>query len=190
MKKDIIYFEKAGPKNTDAVVQAVAERAGELGIEHVVVASTTGRTAKAFHEALRDRGVSVIGVTIHAGWKEKDHRFLSDEERARLEAEGIRVVMSTHALSGVGRSISDKFGTISHVEIIAQVLKLMGQGMKVAVEVTVMAADAGAIPTDREIIAVGGSGSGSDTAIVLKGAHQNNFFDLDIREIIAMPRKK
>ena len=74
--------------------------------------------------------------------------------------------------------------------MIAHVLKLMSQGVKVAVEVAIMAADAGAVPTDEEIIAVGGSGTGADTAIVLQGAHQNNFFDLDIREIIAMPRKK
>ncbi|MEW6354743.1 MAG: pyruvate kinase alpha/beta domain-containing protein [Planctomycetota bacterium] len=190
MKKDIIYFEKAGRRNTDDVIAAVAARADELDIRHVVVASTSGETARKFNEALRGRGISVVCVTLHAGWKEKDHKFLSDEARRRLEADGIRVVMSIHALSGVGRSISDKFGTISHVEIIAHVLKLMGEGMKVAVEVSVMAADAGAIPTDREIIAVGGSGSGADTAIVLKAAHQNNFFDLEIREIIAMPRKK
>ena len=61
---------------------------------------------------------------------------------------------------------------------------------KVAVEVAVMAADAGLIPTDREIIAVGGSGGGANAAIVLKAAHMNNFFDLEIREIIAKPRQR
>ena len=52
-----------------------------------------------------------------------------------------------------------------------------------------MAADAALIPTDTEVIAVGGSGKGADAACVIKPAHMNNFFDLEIREIIAMPRK-
>jgi len=53
-----------------------------------------------------------------------------------------------------------------------------------------MAADAGEVPTDREIIAVGGTGKGADTAVVLKPAHMNNFFDLEIREILAKPRQR
>ena len=77
------------------------------------------------------------------------------------------------------------------MEIIAHTLRLFGgEGIKVAVEVSVMAADAGLIPTNREIIAVGGSGAGADSAIVLKAAHMNNFFDLEIREIIAKPRQR
>ena len=77
------------------------------------------------------------------------------------------------------------------MEIIAHTLRLFGgEGIKVAVEVSVMAADAGLIPTSREIIAVGGSSGGADSAIVLKAAHMNNFFDLEIREIIAKPRQR
>ncbi|MCK4591804.1 MAG: hypothetical protein KAT86_08625 [Candidatus Latescibacteria bacterium] len=53
-----------------------------------------------------------------------------------------------------------------------------------------MAADAGLIPTDREIIAVGGSGGGAEAAIVLKATYMNNFFDLEIRKIIAKPRQR
>jgi len=51
-----------------------------------------------------------------------------------------------------------------------------------------MAADAGTL-TGNDIISVGGSGGGADAALVLKPAHQNNFFDLRIREIICKPRK-
>jgi len=94
----------------------------------------------------------------------------------------VKVLVCSHALSGVGRSITNKFGGISQVEIIAYTLRLFGtEGLKVAVEVAVMAADAGLVPTDCEIIAVGGSGGGADTAVVLKAAHMNNFFDLEIR---------
>ena len=101
------------------------------------------------------------------------------------------MLVCSHALSGVGRSITGKFGGVSHVEVIAHTLRLFGtDGIKVAVEVAVMAADAGLVPTDREIIACGGTAGGADTAIVLKAAHMNNFFDLEIREIIAKPRQR
>jgi len=51
-----------------------------------------------------------------------------------------------------------------------------------------MAADAGLIPMDREVIAIGGTAQGVDTALVISPAHMNNVFDLRIREIIAIPR--
>jgi hypothetical protein len=69
----------------------------------------------------------------------------------------------------------------------ADTLRLFGQGIKVAVEVAVMAADAGAL-TGNDIISIGGSGRGADAALVLKPAHQNNFFDMRIREVVCKPR--
>jgi hypothetical protein len=57
----------------------------------------------------------------------------------------------------------------------------------VAVEVAIMAADAGAL-SGSDIVSIGGSGSGADAALILKPAHQNNFFDMRIREVICKPR--
>ena len=187
--KEIIYFHKRGPQNTDAVVEAVKKRCEELGISHVVVASNTGETALKFWDALKDSHVKLVSVTEHAGFSGGDDVFITPERRQELQEKGIQVLMASHSLSGVGRSISNKFGGISHVEIIAHTLRRLGQGIKVTVEVSIMAADAGLIPTDTEIIAVGGTGKGADAAAVIKPAHMNNFFDLEIREIIAMPRK-
>ena len=188
--KEIDYFERSGSGNTGAVIQAVQRAVKELGIEHVVVASDTGETTLKFCEALRGSGVKLISVCEHAGYDGGDESSIAEEGRRNLEGKGIRVLVCAHALSGVGRSITKKFGGISHAEIIAYTLKLFGtDGIKVAVEVSVMAADAGLIPTDREIIAVGGTNSGADSAIVLKAAHMNNFFDLEVREILAKPRQ-
>jgi len=187
----IVYFDRPGRENTEAVADAVRERRAELGIEHVVVASNTGATALALWDALKDAGATLVSVGEHAGFRGGDQQELTTDQRRALEAKGIKVLICSHALSGVGRSVTNKFGGISHVEIVAQTLKRFGgEGIKVAVEVAVMAADAGLVPTDREIIAVGGSGGGADTAIVLKAAHMNNFFDLEIREIIAKPRQR
>jgi hypothetical protein len=71
------------------------------------------------------------------------------------------------------------------VRIVASVLRLFCQGMKVAIEVTLMAADAGIIPVDQEVVVIGGSSRGADTAIIIQPANTTNFLDLDIHEIIA-----
>ena len=187
--KEIIYFDRPGPQNTDAVAEAVKKRSAELGIRFVVLASNTGETALKFWNALKDTDVKLVSVTEHSGFSGGDKLFITPEMRKDLEEKGVDVLIASHILSGVGRSISNKFGGISHVEIIAHTLRRIGQGIKVGVEISIMAADAGLIPTDTEIIAVGGSGKGADAAAVIKPAHMNNFFDLEIREIIAMPRK-
>jgi hypothetical protein len=187
----IVYFDRPGRANTAGVVEAVCERRAELGIEHVVVASGSGATALKLWEALEGTGTTLVSVPEHAGFGGGDAPSLSDEQRRALEERGIAVLVCSHALSGVARSITRKFGGVSHVEIIAYTLRLFGgEGLKVAVEVAVMAADAGLVPTDREIIAVGGSGGGADCAIVLKAAHMNSFFDLEIREVLAKPRSR
>ena len=54
----------------------------------------------------------------------------------------------------------------------------------------IMAADAGVIPVDQAVVAIGGTGRGADTAIVIQPANTTNFLDLDIHEIIAKPSTK
>jgi hypothetical protein len=112
---------------------------------------------------------------------------MSNDVRSDLENKGIRVIAATHALSGLERSVFKKYGGSYPVLLIADTLRLFGQGVKVAVEISVMAADAGAL-TGKDIIAVGGSARGCDSALVLKPVCQSDFFDMRIREIICKPR--
>jgi hypothetical protein len=50
-----------------------------------------------------------------------------------------------------------------------------------------MAADAGLIRTDADVIAVGGTGTGADTAAVIRPANVARFFDLKVRGILCKP---
>jgi len=186
--KEIIYFDTPGAKNTDQVIQSVKKRIQELNIQHLVVASTSGATALKTWEELKDSNVSIVCVGEHYGFWGGDEQRFSEETRKNLESKGVKVFIGSHALSGVGRSITNKFKGISHTEIIAYTLRQFGEGLKVCVEISIMAADAGLIPTDREVIAIGGTSKGADTAIVLKAAHMHNYFDLEIQEIVAKPR--
>jgi hypothetical protein len=88
----------------------------------------------------------------------------------------------------VGRAIRRKLNTYQFDEIIANTLRIFGEGTKVAVEIAIMAADSGLISIQENIIAIGGSGRGADTALVLTPSNVQNFFDLKIREIICKPQ--
>ncbi len=171
----------------DLVINAVRRRLTRGGIRCVVVATSTGETGARFLDALAGRDVQLVCITHHAGFREGDALDLLPEHETILRAAGVPILVASHALSGVGRSISAQFGGTTPVELIAHTLRLFGQGMKVCVEIAVMAADAGRIPTDRDVICVGGTGRGADTAVVLRPAHMNRFFDLRVREILCKP---
>ena len=186
-KEQIIYLERPGPQNTEDIIDAVTAYIARSGLERVVVASTTGSTATKFAKALENKAKLIV-VTHHTGFSQEGAQRFDAEKRRNLELQGITVLTQSHVLSGVERSISRKFGGVSRVETISEALRsLLGHGLKVCVEIAIMAADAGAIPI-ADIVAVGGTGSGSDTAVVIRPAHMNNFFDARIREIIVMPR--
>ena len=187
MVKQITYFEKPGPENTAACVAAAVARAEELGVRYLVVASSSGDTAEALRAAVGQRQMQVVCVTYHAGFHGGDDA-LPLQRRKELRDQGIEVVICSHALSGVERAIKNKLGTTGPLEIMAHTLRCFGQGVKVAVEIAVMAADSAAVPTDEDIICLGGSGTGCDAAVVLRAAHQNNFFDLRVKEMVALVR--
>jgi hypothetical protein len=180
-----MYFDKPGKDNTQQTLRLAAHRAKELEISEVVVASITGDTALKAIEIFDGPRITV--VTYHSGFKEPFKSAMSEAVKKDLLKKGMTVIAASHALSGIERSIAKKHSGVYPVLIMADTLRLFGQGTKVAVEVTVMAADAGAL-SGNDIVAIGGSGHGADTALVLKPAHQNNFFDLRIREIICKPR--
>lgn len=188
----VLYSDSPGRKNTDKVIKAAINRLDAGGIGHLVVASSSGQTADRFLKALGDRPVKLVVVTSHCGFENEGECEMSEDTIDRLNRSGVTVVRASHVLSGIERSITRKLGGASRIEAISEALRsLFGQGMKVCVEVTIMAADSGAVPCGEvEVIAVGGTGWGADTACVVRPAHANGFFDFEVREILAMPRRK
>ena len=181
-----MYFDTHGKANTAQTLTLAFERAEELGIREVVVASTRGGTA---YQALeRFKGYKVVVVTYHNGFKDPFTTIMPEDVRGDLEKKGARVVCATHALSGVERSLFKKYEGSYPVLLIADTLRLFGQGVKVAVEISIMAADAGTL-SGGDIVVIGGSGRGADAALVLRPANQSDLFDMRIREIICKPRE-
>jgi hypothetical protein len=181
-----IYFLEPGSVNTEETLKVAKRRAEELGIKSVVVASTSGETGlKALKVFANYR---VVVVTHAAGFPTPDVQELTQANKSAILEKGGMVLTATHAFGGVGRAARRRFNTYQVDEIMAHTLKVFGQGTKVACEIILMAADAGLIRTDEEIISIGGTGSGADTALVIKPAHTHDFFQLKVREVLCKPR--
>ncbi len=180
-----MHFNEPGKTNTDQTLKLAYSRGKELGLDEVVVATTTGKTAYRALEIFND--FKITAVSYHCGFKEPFKKSMADETRKDLEVKGVTVISATHALSGVERSIAKRYSGSYPALLIADTLRLFGQGTKVGVEISIMAADAGAL-SGQDLISIGGTGRGADAALVLKPACQSDLFDLRIREIICKPR--
>lgn len=185
--KQITYFTKPGKINTQRTLELALERAQELKVKNIVVASTTGYTAKKLLEFNRS-GLNIVCVSHHAGFEKPGAVELSVSTQNYLEKHGIKVYRATHFFSGIARAIRAKFGGLYTGEIVAHTYRTLSEGVKVCVEIAIMALDAGLIPYGKEIIAIAGTAQGADTAIVIRPAHGRYFFDTKILEIICMPR--
>jgi len=180
------YFAKAGPRNTAPLFEAVARRAEALNIRTLILATNSGRTAFEALDRLGE-GFDIVAVTHVTGYAEPNVQEMDEKDRRELEKRGIRVLTCQHALGGIGRAVRNKLGTYQIDEIIAYTLRTFGQGVKVAVEVALMAADAGLIRVGENVISIGGSARGADSAIVVQPANSFRFFDLKVKEIICKP---
>ncbi|WP_214045605.1 pyruvate kinase alpha/beta domain-containing protein [Methanomethylovorans sp.] len=193
MEKTIIYLESTGKENTQLIIDAALKRAEELGIGQIVVSSTTGYTAREIAKAAKGKMLKIVCVSHQYGVKEDGKWEMDADTLKELQDMEVEVVTQSHLFSGIERAISNKLGGASRTDVISNTLRsLFGQGFKVVVEITMMAADSGKIPVTpgTEVIAIAGTGHGADVAVVMKPAHSQRFFDAQIREIIAMPRAK
>jgi hypothetical protein len=186
MEGKIVYFDKPGVDNMEETLRIAKERADELGIKTIVVATTVGNTAARAVEVFKD--LKVVAVTHSAGFRGPNTQELTKENREKIEKGGGTILTATHLFSGVGAAMRRKFNTYLLGDIVANTLRIMGQGMKVVVEITVMAADAGLVRTGEDCIAIAGTGRGADFAVVLRPVNSADFFDLRIREVLCKPR--
>lgn len=191
IQKKIWYYEKPGESNTRDSAGFAIERAKELGIKTIVVASTTGKTARVFFEAMKGTGIELVVVSHVFGFARPGEWEFSEETATELRKQGVRIVTGTHAFSGIERAFSrsPKVGGGSRSDAVAEALRrIIANGLKVAAECVLIATDQGILDINKEVVAVGGTGSGADTVCVIRPAYSGSLFDLQVREIVAMPR--
>ncbi|MBI5206899.1 MAG: hypothetical protein HY934_03820 [Candidatus Firestonebacteria bacterium] len=180
----MILWEKPGRENTKKTISIALDTARKLNINDIVVASNTGETIKEFNNT----GLNIICVTHQVGFVRPGEDEMSSETRKYLNNQGIKILTTTHLFRGLDRALSKAAGGWYPAEITSNVLRIFGQGTKVAVEIAVMALDAGLVPYGKEIISIGGTTRGADTAIIIIPAHSHDFFQTKVREIICKPR--
>ena len=185
MEGKTVYFDNPGQENTEETLRIARARAEELGISTIVVATTVGDTAVRSVEVFE--GMKVIAVTHVAGMREPDTQEFTDENRQKVESKGGIVLTTTHAFTGIDGAMRKKFRMFLLGDVIANTLRIFGQGMKVVPEIALMAADAGLVRTDEDIIAIAGTGRGADTAVVLRPTNTSDFFDMKVREVLCKP---
>jgi hypothetical protein len=186
MEVQSVYFAESGSAQTEKTLEIAKKRAEQLGIKTIVVASTSGETGVMAVKTFAN--YRVVVVTHATGFPTPDVQELAQQNRAEILEKGGMILTATHAFGGVGRAVRRRFNTYQVDEIIAHTLRVFGQGTKVACEIVLMAADAGLIRTDEEVISIGGTGSGADTALVIKPAHTHDFFELKVKEVLCKPR--
>ncbi len=180
------YFQEASPKHTDRVIQLVREFIdANPEISKIIVATTEGVTGLKVTDSFPDR--EIIVITHHTGFVEPNYNELDDETRKKLEEAGAKILTTTHAFAGIGRSLRKRFGTWTIPEIFAIAYRTFGQGTKVCAELALMAADAGLVSVNEDVICIGGTGRGADTAWVVRPANTSDFPDLRMKACICKP---
>lgn len=187
LESTVAYFEKKGIVNTEKTLEISLARAKEANIKKIVVASSTGETALKLH-GMAENSVKIIAVTYNAGSRFRTEVEQFNKNHETLLQKEILVVRGLHAFSGVEKGFSEHYKTnFLPLNIVADTLRMFSQGVKVCVEIAVMAAEHGFVTPEEEIIAVGGSGHGADTALIMKPVFAADLFKAKIKALLCMP---
>ena len=190
-KIEVEYFEKAGPENTERALQIAKSYAEENNIKDIICASTTGATGLKLIELFDSEEYNLILVTHSDGFAKVGFQEFLLENRGQIQnTSKAKILTGTHAFSGISRSFRNELKTYTINEIIARLLRsILGDGLKVCVEITLMTADAGLISCEKEkaVLAIAGTGRGADTVAVIQPAYTANFLDLRVKQILCKP---
>lgn len=183
-----MHFEKPGIANTEKTLKIAFDYARDNHVRDIIIASTTGHTAGMLLAGFPDRSsFNIVVVTHNTGFKEAGVQEFPEGLRDELTAHGIKVLTGTMVLRSLGTAIRELVG-YSQQDLVANTLRMFCQGIKVCVEISAMAADAGLVPP-ADVIAVAGTGHGADTACLIKADSSNRFFHIKIRKILVKPKE-
>ncbi len=194
--KSAFYFQYRGEVNTRKALELARDRALELGLKKMVVASETGRSALKALEALKGTRLKLIVVThypaktwgpkgeIPIGLSRPEYR----QVKRYLEEQGAVIVQGTRPFAGIGRALG--WEAPVPATFVDKALELFGSGTKIAIEAAVMATDSGALEPGEEVVALGGTYKGLDTALVVRTSYSGSLFtEFEVLELIAKPRR-
>jgi hypothetical protein len=180
MESKIVYFEDIRSENTTAVFELVKERLSKGGIQKLVLASTTGSTAVKALEFFKETDAQLVVVPHQYDFYRETNRFPQDLVKTLRDA-GHSVHFGTMLFH------TDKLYGTDTPSVMANLLRCFSQGVKVCFEIVMMATDGGHLVKGERVIAIAGTGRGSDTALVMQASSSQNFKKLRVTEIICKP---
>ncbi len=174
--------------NTIESFELAYAKAIELDTD-IVLATTSGNTALRFAQFLQKKKFErkVVVVSHAYGTKERGRNAMSEDIRQQLRAEGFIIVTAAHALSGVERGLNNVFKGIYPAEIMAHALRMISAGVKVCVEISLMACDAGAIEYKKPVVCIGGTGKNADTVCVITPTYSASVLETKVNDILCKP---
>lgn len=181
MNRNIVYYEKTGKENTDTTFQIVKEYLDtHKEIKKIVLASTTGSSAKKANEFFKETDVKLIVIPHQYDFMNQGNRFDKEVEE-ELKSAGHEVHYGTMLFH------TDKLFGSNVPTTIANFLRCFSEGYKVCYEIVLMATDAGLLDTGEPVIAIAGTGFGADTSLIMQAASTQNLKKLRINEILCKP---
>ncbi len=190
MNVEVMYFEKGGPHNTEKALEIAKKYADQFDIKDIVMASTTGTTAEKSLQFFNPNECNLVVITHSYYFMGVNKRQEFPEEKiADLKNKGLKFFIGTHAFAGPERSMRMSLKQWGPIELLAKYLRTnFSQGMKVCMEIAVMAVDAGLIDNiEKDIICIGGTGRGADTVCIIKPAPTSLFDALRVKMILCKP---
>ena len=145
------------------------------------MASTRGFTVKSFLDAVEGKGIDLVVVPWRFNFKKEEGNPFPQELVKELQAKKHIVHFGTMLFH-----TGDLYGTDTPMAL-ANIIRVLGQGMKVCVEITMMACDGGCIKMGEKVMVVAGTHSGADFAVVATAASSTQVTSLRINEIICKP---
>jgi hypothetical protein len=179
MEEPIVYFEESGKDNTATVFDVVDRALSDTSIGKVVLASTRGDTARYAMDRYKGQDLRLIIVPHQYGFG-PGQRF-PQELVLRAREEGHQVYFGTmlfHQETLFGEGPAQR---------VADFLRIFCQGVKVCVEILLMAGNAGLVSEGEHVVVVAGTGSGADTAMIMTGATSRNLKALHVSRILCKP---
>jgi len=195
--KNTFYFNVCGQINTEKTLELSIQRAHELKIKKLVIASETGISAIKAVDMLRNSEIKLIVVTSAANTKIENTIIgnlkigIPDKKIwDYLEKNDAKIVRATDPLYNIGAAL-EHHGVPTLATLIRFCLKMVSSGTAVCISAALMATDNGLLKEGEEVVAAAGSWVGLDTALVVTATNSVNLLKtgaMQIREIICKPR--
>jgi hypothetical protein len=183
------------------------QRADIFNVKNILVATNTGTSIRAACEVFGS-GYRFFAVGNPSSAHERGlvlHNGISPQTRNTLEDMGITVVLANQSMfqkkdvrsfygvpyDEIRRSCSAE-GHINAVSLLYNALQLFGDGPRVCLEITLMAANAGVLPLDEDCMAIACPSSYCDlpdAAVVMHPAKTSDMFmgKLRIKDVVLSP---